>query len=175
MRQFFLGSLVVAFFLAGCAAVHEQVEPFTPLISPGDLWKIRLARGEEELFAGLLVLGREKDQLSFQVLDATGITLLSASVDEAGAVQVKAGVPKVVEGRLAGFLGKALQRIFFVDEMSCSTDEAVGMLRTKEVRWGGVSLWKVEYWSADNAAEVSQISLDQWWPRPDLFLEKMAQ
>ncbi len=173
MRRFLGLCMVLVFMLTGCASLRETIEPFVPRVYQGDLWKIRIGGESKELFSGLLVLAREEKTLSFQLLDATGITLLSAVVKKQGDLYIHQAVPKVEKGRLPAFLATSLQRIFLIEGKDCYWAVPDKNMSCEHVKWGALSAWEVDYRFDENTQEILQVELDQWWPRPDIFLWKL--
>lgn len=168
--KIFTGCILVVFlFLAGCVGTRPLMAPRSREIIREGLWEIRLMRGKHELFSGLLVLGKEDGLLPYQLLDATGISLLTAKVDRNGNIEVISRLPLVGEKGLPRFIGKGLQRIMFDPGTRSYSVECEDHVMRKEKNWAGIALWKADY-TVNARGVVTAVSLDLWWPQPDMYL-----
>jgi len=183
--------------IALCALILAQVYGCSVGLQPypdGDrlfqdsqtLWEIRIDRGGEKLFAGLLALERKGESLDAVLLDGTGIKLLEERVLASGEVVNISTLPAIRNKRLAPLLGKGLHRLFFDFEIYgegvcrrdglfelCFGAQSEGHL-IKLRRLGPLILWSVDYFikNSDAALKVNSARLDSGWPAPSLDLKR---
>lgn len=76
-----------------------------------------------ERFSGLLGLKKQDNGLYYVLLDATGIKLLEAEVNNDGKYIIKNGLKKLIDSSLPTILALSLWRIYIVEpiELPCST------------------------------------------------------
>ncbi len=171
----------------GCGAALQPYPHSAGLFPDGQsLWKIRIGRGESQLFAGLLALNKKAEALEAVLLDSTGIKLLEEKVSASGEVEIVSALPAVRNKRLGPFLGEGLSRLFFMpagftDELCrrqglfelCFGAEKEEHL-VKFRRLGPFVLWSGDYFinNYDSEPLVTGARLKGGWLTPYLHLER---
>lgn len=180
-------ALIFLWLLTGCGAtmVVSTVSPELSVAEPS-LWTVRLGRGDQEIFAGLLVLRNEGDAIRAVLLDSTGIKLLEERVSASGEVTVIKAISAVKNKRLPAFLGEGLYRLFFnsagfAGEVCrrdgfarlCFGEEDSGQL-VKLRRFGPFVLWRADYFinNYGSGSVISGARLTSFWPAPYLDLQR---
>ena len=186
MRELWL-ALIFLGLLTGCGGgmVVSTVSPELSVAEPS-LWTVRLGRGDQEIFAGLLVLRHEGDAIRAVLLDSTGIKLLEERVSASGEVTVIKAISAVKNKRLPSFLGEGLYRLFFNSEgfdgevcrrdgfaRLCFGEEDSGQL-VKLRRFGPFVLWRADYFinNYGSGSVISGARLNSFWPAPYLDLQR---
>lgn len=142
-----------ALLMGGCTL---PLQPTGLEIQPAkaQLYHIRLSRWSEPRFSGLLALRPGQDGFSYALLDATGVTLLSARVSESGRHQLLKAYGPFEESSLPGLLSQALFRVLVAQpvELPCSRRfllrfcyERHGGAWRKKASLGLATMWQVEY------------------------------
>ena len=140
-------------------------------VPENSLWKLRLERFGKERFSGIMALQLEESGMKFQLLDATGITLLTAGIKPDGQLVISQVVPQVERTGLPGYLARGLRRIFL--EKAPETKVVPAGL-TKEARFWFMPLWRADYTMAVNdSSGPLEVYLDLWWPQPDMILNRL--
>jgi hypothetical protein len=186
MRGLWL-ALIFLGLLSGCgggivvSAVSSDLS-----IAETSLWTVRLGRGDQEIFAGLLALRNEGDSIRAVLLDSTGIKLLEERISSSGEVQVIKAIPAVRDKRLPSFLGEGLYRLFFNSEgfagelcrrdgfaSLCFGEQDSGQL-VKLRRFGPFVLWRADYFinNYGSRSVISGARLNSFWPAPYLDLQR---
>jgi hypothetical protein len=179
--------IILCCHLSGCGAGLQSYSHPEELFSEGQtLWKVRIDRGDSQLFAGLLALNKKDAVLEAVLLDSTGIKLLQEKILATGALEVVSALPAVRNKRLAPFLGEGLFRLFFIPDRVtdgpchreglfalCFGVDDQGQL-VKFRRLGPFVLWSADYFinGYDAAPVLTGARLNSGWLTPSLQLEK---
>ena len=186
MRELWL-ALILLGLLTGCGGtvVVSAVPPELSVAEPS-LWTVRLGRGDQEIFAGLLALRHEGDAIRAVLLDSTGIKLLEERIASSGEVTVIKAISAVKDKRLPSFLGEGLYRLFFNSDgfggelcrrdglaRLCLGEQDSGQL-VKLRRFGPFVLWRAEYFinNYGSSSVISGARLNSFWPAPYLDLQR---
>ncbi len=146
--------LLCALIMAGCSLPRQTMAPAILPDGESMLYQIRLSRWSEPRFSGLLALRHGADGFYYALLDATGVTLLSARVGGDGEHHLLKAYGPFQESSLPGLLSKALFRILIAQplEQPCSRyllsrfcHDADGGGFRKKTTLGLVTMWQVEY------------------------------
>ncbi|CAG36572.1 hypothetical protein [Desulfotalea psychrophila] len=136
--------------LSGCASSIPPMDLEEGAESPL-LYSIRIYRGDEVRFSGILVLQSTGTPLSYALLDSTGVTLLSAEIDEQGQQNMESRQGPLKDSHLPTLLATSLYRIFFAHAAAsdCQADifsfyRETEMGRRRACYLGPLSLWSVQ-------------------------------
>ena len=171
----------------GCGVALQPYPHSSGLFPDGQtLWTIRIGRGESQLFAGLLALNRQGDELEAVLLDSTGIKLLEEKVFSSGEVEIISALPAVRNKRLGPFLGEGLFRLFFIPtgfieepcrrqglfELCFGGEEEDHLVKLR--RLGPFVLWRGDYFINNYNSEpvVAGARLNGGWLTPFLQLDR---
>jgi len=186
MKKIALCALILA-QVYGCAVGLQPYPDGDRLFQDSQtLWEIRIDRGGEKLFAGLLALEMKGGSLDAVLLDGTGIKLLEERVLASGEVVNISTLPAIRNKRLAPLLGKGLHRLFFsFGEEEAEACRRHGLLEycfgvesdghlVKLRRLGPFVLWSVDYFvnNYDSSLGVNTARLNSGWFAPTLSLKR---
>ncbi|HET98225.1 MAG TPA: hypothetical protein ENN98_05970 [Desulfurivibrio alkaliphilus] len=177
--------LVAACALPVRSPVSEPDHPPAASAEGGEqLWRIKILRGGETQFAGLLGTRMEDDGLYYVLLDGSGVTLLEARLSAGGEYQPIRELKIFRDHRLPGFLAQSLRRIFLLQPAAAPCDrnlllrfcqqEASAQGMKKFAKLGPLPLWRVEYTGqpATLAVNWTGIAFTNPWLRVTLLLTR---
>ncbi len=151
MRLF--GVFLCVLLLAGCSLPLRPVE-INSEQHESQLYHIKLSRWSEPRFSGLLALQASAEGLHYALLDATGVTLLSARVSAAGEHHLLQAYGPFQQSSLPEVLSHALFRIVQAEpnQLPCATNWLVRFCQrqkdgyfSKKASTGLATMWQVEY------------------------------
>lgn len=161
-------ALSLCLLLAGCAAPPPPVAP--PAAGEGavarSLYAVQLQRWGEPRFSGILALQRAPGTLRYALLDASGLKLLEAQQQEGAGQEVLHAKGVVADSGLPGFLGTALERLFW-QRAWCPPCSGPWWRRLCREEGGGTSgrFGPLPLWRVDSPASemVGELTYSQPW------------
>ncbi len=162
LRCHFLALVLSLTLLAGCAAIPPAAPPRA---EEGrverSLYALQLQRWGETRFSGILAVQRAPGTLRYALLDASGVKLLEARQNEGAGQEVLHVKAVVADSGLPGFLGTALERLFWLRAWCppCSGPWWRRLCREAgggtSGRFGPLPLWRVEHPAGEVAGELT--------------------
>lgn len=161
----------LAFLLLTCLSLTSCSLPRTYLrfapVNDGtkdaEIRRLNINSFGKSRFTGIAVLLPQGDQLSFTILDATGLRLLEAQVDRHGNYRLLHGLKKIIDTGLPPLLARSFTDIYLTTPVEkpcsgglwhsiCEEENQDGDL-VKSVRHGPFTSWSVHF-SHDNRARI---------------------
>ena len=177
--------LFIVFTLAGCAP--HAAPPARPSASGetgenGALYRIRIRRGSETRFSGLIGLQPVSKGMETVLLDATGVPLVKGLVLPNGNMDIDYAPKVLQEKRLPELIGKLVKYIYFTSgTMDCSwyipyqvcQDSCEPGSRIKQAKFGPLRLWQVQ--TVHRGAVGETIEVETLLPPLVITMDRVSQ
>lgn len=154
----------------------------SPATSNAVLANIRIERWGEMQFSGILALKERQQEMTYVLLDATGVKLLEGEVDAAADQDMLDAKGPLRESHLPRFLSTSLARMFLLEpeKTPCSwymifrfcREMADATVSTTSFRAGPLLVWEVDETRKDEV-DWNSVVYSQPWLGVRITLEKI--